>query len=466
MPVRVRITLIFSLLVFIILSLVCSGIYYFSYQTRINNIKTRLTNRAITTARLLSQREVFARDLIKRIDSSTTLALQNKTVQAYNYQNRRIYLFNDDPADTVHISQDILDDARVKGSIYFTEGNREVVAYHYTSHNSRIVMVVAGEDVEGKESLKNLSEILLISFLVANIFVLISGYFFSRGLLLPIKNISKDVAEISAQNLTRRIKTGKTKDEWYQLSVTLNDLLDRLQDSFEMQGRFIANASHELSTPLTAILSQLEVNLQRERTAEEYRKVLQSINQDVQHLTKLTQTLLEFAKTSGNPGGLEIDLLRIDEIILNLPAEVSKINSSYVVKIEFDHLPEEEDNLLVFGNETLLFTAINNIVINACKYSENQQARVVLSVSDDMVFVDIRDKGKGISNSELEKIFQPFYRIEEHRNEGGFGLGLSLAHRIIKIHKGTIKVSSEPGHETIFHIELPSAKSLKGVTKF
>jgi sensor histidine kinase regulating citrate/malate metabolism len=91
MPVRFRITLIFSILVFIILSLVCSGIYYFSYQARINTIKTRLTNRAITTARLLSQREIFDRSLIQRIDSSTTIALKDKVVQAYDYQNRRIY---------------------------------------------------------------------------------------------------------------------------------------------------------------------------------------------------------------------------------------------------------------------------------------------------------------------------------------------------------------------------------------
>jgi two-component system, OmpR family, sensor histidine kinase ArlS len=466
MPVRVRITLIFSLLVFIILTIVCFGIYYFSYQTRINNIKSRLSNRAITTGRLLSQREIFDRHLIQRIDSSTTLSYKNKIVEAFNYQNKRVYLYSDAPDDTVHVNQTILDNARVKGSLYFTEGNREIVAYHYSDNNSRLVMVVAGEDVEGRENLKNLSEILLISFLVGNIFVLISGYFFSRGLLLPIKNISKDVAEISAHNLARRIKTGTSKDEWYQLSNTLNELLNRLQESFDMQRRFISNASHELSTPLTAILSQLEVNLQRERSGEEYRKVLQSINQDVQHLTKLTQTLLEFAKASGNPGGLEINLVRIDEIILSLPAEALKINSSYSVKIEFDNLPEEEESLLVFGNETLLFTAINNVVINACKYSDDHQANVKLKVVGNTVSIDVTDRGKGINNSELEKIFQPFYRIEENRNEGGFGLGLSLAYRIIKIHKGGIEVSSEPGKGTSFQIQLPCAKSLEGIAKF
>jgi signal transduction histidine kinase len=466
MPVRVRITLIFSLFVFIILSLVCSGIYYFSYQARINNIKTRLTNRAITTARLLSQREIFDRSLIQRIDSSTTLSFKNKIVQAVNYQDRTVYHYSDVPGDTIKADKEILDNARVKGSVYFTEREREIVAYHYTNNNSRLVILVAGQDVEGKESLQNLLQILFVSFLVGNIFVLISGFFFSKGLLLPIKNISHDVAEISAQNLARRIETGKTKDEWYQLSVTLNDLLNRLQESFDMQRRFISNASHELSTPLTAILSQLEVSLQRERTAEEYKMVLQSINQDVQRLAKLTQTLLEFAKASGNPGGLEIDLVRIDEIILGLPAEVSKINASYSVKIEFNDLPEEEENLLVFGNEPLLFTAINNIVINACKFSDDHEAEILLQVDGNTISIYIKDKGKGIQSSEIDKIFQPFYRTNESRREQGFGLGLSLAHRIIKIHKGDIEVASEPGKGTVFHIQLPSAKTLEAVARF
>jgi two-component system, OmpR family, sensor histidine kinase ArlS len=466
MPVRVHITLLFSLLVFVILSLVCTGIYFFSYEARINNIKARLTNRAITTGRLLSQREIFDRNLIQRIDSSTTLSFNKKLVQAYNYQNRRIYNYIELPGDTLPIDAKILNNARSKGSVYFTDGEREVVAYHYTDNNSRFVMVVAGTDVQGKENLQTLSKILLLSFLVGNILVWISGFFFSKGLLQPIKNISIDVAEISAHNLTRRIKTGKSNDEWHQLSVTLNDLLNRLQESFDMQRRFISNASHELSTPLTAILSQLEVCLQRERSAQEYRDVLKSIHQDVQHLAKLTQTLLEFAKTSGNPGGLEIDLVRMDEIILSLPAEVSKINSSYNVQLDFNNLPEDEESLLVFGNETLLFTAINNIVINACKYSGDHQAKVSLQVMNNLICIYVTDKGKGIESSELEKIFQPFYRIEEARSEGGFGLGLSLANRIIKIHKGTIDVTSGLGEGTTFQIQLPSAKSLQGITKF
>ena len=460
MPVRLRITFLFALLVFIILSIVCSGIYYFSYTARVDTIKKRLTNRAITTARLLSQKEIFDQRLVQRIDSLTTIALKRKAVQAYDYNNRKIYNYSDLPGDTLYINSDILDDARLNGRVYFSIDAKEAVAYHYVDDQSRIVIVSAGEDEDGRETLNRLLNILLVSFLIGNILILAGGYLFSRGLVQPIKKITDDVAEISAQNLARRIQTSTTKDEWQQLSQTLNDLLDRLQDSFELQRRFISNASHELSTPLTSISSQLEVSLQKERVAGDYKKVMQSIYQDVRHMSNLTQTLLEFAKASGNPGGLEINLVRIDEIILQLPAEIVKLNNTYSILLGFENLPEDEENLLVFGNETLLLTAIKNIVINACKYSDNHQAIVHLKVENQNLLVIIEDKGKGIPKEEMENIFQPFYRIEEARSTGGFGLGLSLAEKIIKLHKGIIRVESEQGKGTTFLIQLPAARNL------
>ena len=463
MPVRLRITLLFSLLVFFILSLVCAGIYYFSYEGRIQTIKSRLTNRAITTARLLSQREIFDRDLVRRIDSSTTLSLKNKVVQAYNDQNRKVYNYSDVSGDTLRITPELLEKARAEGSFYFIRDEKEVIVYPYGNPGPGIIVVTAGEDVDGKETLARLRDILLLSFLVGNIFVLVSGYVFSQRLLRPIKQISEDVAEISAQNLARRIHTGTTNDEWFQLSSTLNELLNRLQDSFELQRRFISNASHELSTPLTSILSQLEISLQRQREAGEYRKVMHSIYQDVQLMSQLTQTLLEFAKASGDTGGLEISLIRVDEIILDLPATVQRIQSDYMVKINFGPMPEEEEKLLVFGNHALLATAIRNIVLNACKYADDRQALVSLDINDGEIGLTVADKGMGIPSDELENIFQPFYRVEEHRTAGGFGLGLSLAQRIIKLHKGSIDVQSEPGMGTIFTIRLPSASRLDGI---
>lgn len=458
MPVRIRITLLFTVIVFIILGLVCGAIYYFTYSYRVQNIKTRLTNRAITTGRLLSQSTIFNPQLIQKIDSSTAMSVKFKTVQAYNYLNNRIYSFSDHPGDTIHVEPEILDDARIKKNVFFTINKKDAVAYHYTDRNNRIVIVASGYDEEGRMILRQLSNFLLFSFIGGNIIAFISGIVFSQRLLKPVRNIADEVKEISAHNLARRIATGESRDEWNRLAHTLNQLLNRLQDSFQMQQRFIANASHELSTPLTSISSQLEVSLQRERKAEEYRNVMKSILQDVRHMSKLTQTLLEFAKASGSAGGIEINKLRIDEILLRLPAEVTKLNGQFTVLLSFDNLPEDDESLLVFGNEELLFTAIKNIVVNACKYSETHESIVRLALNEQKILVTIDDKGKGISKSDLQNIFEPFFRVEENRTTKGFGLGLSLANRIIKLHKGEIKVSSIVGHGTTFTIILPTGQ--------
>jgi signal transduction histidine kinase len=359
--------LLFSLLAFFILSIVCASVYYFSYELRIETIISRLSNRAVTTARLLSQKEIFDEQLVKRIDSSTTLSLKNKVVKVFDTNNKLIYNYTDQPGDQIPVNENILARARKSGSYYFVEGNKEIVAYYYNHVPSQFVVVTAAEDADGKENLKGLLRILLLSFLLGNIIILVTGYIFSGRLLRPIKRINKDIADISAQNLTRRLPQGAANDEWQQLTQTINDLLNRLQDSFDLQRRFISNASHELSTPLTSISSQLEVALQRDRSPEDYHQVMESTYQDVQHMVKLTQTLLEFAKASGNSGGLEISLVRIDEIILDMPAEISKLDLKYTILLQFKDLPEDEEKLFVFGNEALLRTAIRNIVLNACK---------------------------------------------------------------------------------------------------
>ena len=174
---------------------------------------------------------------------------------------------------------------------------------------------------------------------------------------------------------------------------------------------------------------------------------------------KLTQALLEFAKTAGNPGGLEINLIRIDEILLRLPAEVAKSDPSYSIQIHFDDVPEEDEQLLVFGNETLLLSAIKNIAVNACKYTEDHKASVRLQLLENFLVIAIEDNGKGIPEEELTNIFQPFYRIDNSA-ASGFGLGLSLAERIIKLHKGFIDVHSQIDKGTLFAIYIPTAHKL------
>ena len=460
MAVRTRITLLFTLLVVGILSLVCASVYYFSYTNRIKDIQTRLANRAITTGRLLGQAGIFDQALIRKIDASTSVAMKEKVVEAYDDADRRIYWYSDIPSDTLRTDRSVLDKARKsKDRIYFTQAKKDAIAFYYTDENARFVIIAAAYDEAGNEKLRHLRLVLSLSFIGGILSSVIGGYFFSISLLLPLRRIADEVNEISARNLTRRIRSaaGDPKDEWYYLSDTLNQLLNRLQESFEIQGRFIANASHELSTPLTSISSQLEVALQRVRTVEEYRQVIHSVYQDTRQMSKLTQTLLEFARASGTAAGLEIDLLRIDEILLRLPAEITKVDPLYSVTLDFDRLPEAEEALLIFGNGELLFTAIRNIVSNACKYSDDNHAVVRLSVGPKEIAIAVEDKGRGIGPEDLEKIFQPFYRSDDGMAIPGFGLGLSLSRRILQLHKGAITADSVVGQGSVFTITLPIA---------
>lgn len=455
MHVRIKITLLFTVIMFLLLLLLCGYIYYSSYTIRLENSKAQLTNWALTTSHKLNQPDVYNQKFMKKIDSVPILFIKNKTVQAYNYLNKRIYTYSDNAADTIQITNEVLDKSRLDNIAYFNAGRRDAVVYY--DKNDRIVILAAAYDEQGKKNLRHIKFILCLSLIVGILIAFISGYFFSKILLRPVRKIADELNTISAQSLAHRIKTGNANDEWNYLTETLNDLLNRLQESFVIQRRFISAASHELSTPLTSISSQLEVSLQKDRATEEYRLVMQSVYQDVRDLSKLTQTLLEFATMSGNAGGIELNLIRIDEVLMRLPGEMTKMDKGYLVKLEFDQLPDDEERLLVFGNAELLFTAIKNIVSNACKYSINRLAKVKLSVDQSIIIVSVEDEGKGIPENELQNIFQPFYRTEDSRSIVGFGMGLPLVNRIIKLHKGHIKVNSVVGKGTTFNIQLPIA---------
>lgn len=459
MPVKVRITLYFTITVFIILTSVCLSIYYISYKSREKNFQTRLTNRAVTTARLLSQSDIFNQALMQKIDASTSVAMLDKSIQAYDYDGNMIYYYADRPDDTIPVSSKVLADAKKNNLVKFTVNSKDAVAYHFVDDNHPVIIITAAYDPDGRQNLKTLRVILWGCFIAGIIITIGVGYFFSQRLLQPVKKIADDINAISAQNLTKRIKYERRNDEWNYLAQTLNTLLNKLEESFDMQGRFIANASHELSTPLTSIFSQLEVSLQKNRDAVEYRNVMASVLDDVQQLIRLTQTLLQFAQASGRPGGLETHLVRIDEVLLRMPHEMAKTEPTYQVKMNFGELPSEEENLLVLGNETLLFSAIKNIVQNACKYSFDQTASISLDIKKSKVYISIFNKGKQIPAADLAHIFEPFFRVDAARSEKGFGLGLPLARRIVQLHKGEIVVSSSAQGDSTFTIILPVALS-------
>lgn len=393
--------------------------------------------------------------LIREINHTSPSALMNKSLLVYNEKLDPIFTYVDQATDSLSVPTAILKIALTKKTYFFKIHDKDAVAIVRKNNNTNYIIITAAFDADRAEWLPKLQLILVLSFVISLTIVIISGYVFSLGLVRSISDLTNRINHISSKQFSQRLSTGKGKDELQQLAQTINNLLDRLQSSFNTQRGFIDNASHELSTPLASIASQLDVSLQKERTTEEYKEVMQSVNDDVKRLGFLVRSLLEIAKISGSAKGIELAAVRIDELLMRLPAQLKKIKSSYEVKLIFGELPDDDHALTIFGDEELLFSALKNIVHNACKFSPDKTAIVTLNINDEKIIITIKDHGPGINAKEFEKIFQPFYRSADATNiASGSGLGLPLANQIIKLYSGSIDLKSEIGKGTIFTITL------------
>ncbi len=441
------------MLVTAILLVLNLSVYYLTSVDVNADFYKRLKSRASSNAQIFDYFGDSSTAILTRIDEGSLAVLPKKTVGIYDTLGNKMYQFVSDSGEIIQPEASVLQEIRESGEEHFELGFLDAIGI-YHSGDRNFIIIVAADNEDGRLRLSELRKVMLISMLFGVLVALITGYIFSSQLVKPISSIIRDVNAISSHNLSKRLPAGVSQDELNQLAKTFNELLDRLQDSFNTQRRFISNASHELSTPLTSILSQLQVTFQKERSIAEYKTVLQSIQEDVEQLRQLTKSLLEIAK-AGSQGSIELYELRVDELLLKLVADVKRTSPEYRVNLEFNELPEDETYSSVFGNFDLLYSALKNIIENGCKYSPDKTSGVELQFRGKEINIIVKNKGNVITEQEIEQIFQPFFRGENAGNTRGFGLGLSLAKRIIALHKGEIFVQS--GQEgTTFNIILPS----------
>jgi signal transduction histidine kinase len=456
MQIRYRITLAYTITVTIVLLLLCTSVYFFSAQNRINQFNDRLLRKSVSTQNLLWT-YTMKPEIVKNINRTSPSSLMDKSIILLDSGFDQLFYYQDDQTDSLVVPKNILSQLKTHPTVFFSVKERDAIAMR-TAHNGKTYYIItAASDSDRAEWLPKLRLILILSYILSLIIVIAMGYFFSLSLVRSLSDLTGKINDISSTQFSKRLFAGAGKDELQKLAVTINNLLDRLQSSFNTQRSFIDNASHELSTPLASIGSQIEVALQRERDNEEYKKVLISVYEDVKRLNILVKSLLEIAKTSGSAKGIELAPVRIDECLMRLPAEVKKMNKSFEVSVSFEALPDDENDLTVYGNEELLFAAFKNIALNACKYSDDKKAIVSLKNEKGEIVVTIEDHGTGIAEGEKELIFRPFYRgADVNSIVSGSGLGLPLANQIIKLYRGHIEVHSTLGRGSIFTIRLKS----------
>ena len=221
----------------------------------------------------------------------------------------------------------------------------------------------------------------------------------------------------------------------------LISFLEHLENAFELQQTFVINASHELRTPITTIIGEIEIGLHKLRSNAEYQQVLQSVLNDAERLNETITSLLELAQVDMNYTQPAIKPVAIDELIWELNDYWNAKAGKGLFNVNILHLPDDHEKLQVPANKSLLTIAFNNIIGNAFKFSANKPVQCELYADENCIIVKITDRGIGIMPDELGKIFESFYRGTNVKSYGGSGVGLYVTYKIISLFNGTIAKS-------------------------
>lgn len=317
-------------------------------------------------------------------------------------------------------------------------------------------MTAAAYDGYGYNNLYELQQTLLILFVVGLTLLFLAGYFLARASLKPIRDIIKEAESITAQHIHKRLPVKNEKDELGELSTTFNALLERLEISFNSQKMFVSNVSHEMRTPLAALMAELDLALQKERTGEQYRQAMQNVLQDARRMNKLIDGLLNLAKADYQKEQIKMQEIRLDELLLDVREFILRAHPEYHIDLLFEQEEADDDRLItVMGNLYLLNIAFSNLIENNCKYSDNKSSFIQISYWDKHTVIRLSDSGIGMSDTDKAHLFTLFYRGTQENVTEGHGIGMALSQKIIHLHQGTISVHSEEGKGTTFVVELP-----------
>lgn len=287
----------------------------------------------------------------------------------------------------------------------------------------------------------------LIFGLPAVLFIaVLAGLYVASRALRPVQEMIHVTNKIHAHDLHERVPLPHAQDEIHKLAETLNQMLERIEKSFASQERFVADASHQLLTPLTILKGEIEIYL-KTHTADSDQKLFKSLLQEVDNLSKIVKDMLLLARIDAGQNAIQFSDIYIDEILIDVIARLQKIASAKDIQIKLDFMNQEKRELVAVDTD-LISNLIMNIIENAIKYSKNNDSVYVkLEWTEESTVLTVEDFGIGISEKLIPQMFNRFSRGDSSSKTKGFGLGLAIAQKIAHLHASEIQflTKSTPG---------------------
>jgi signal transduction histidine kinase len=339
-----------------------------------------------------------------------------------------------------------------RGSIPGLDEPSRILATHVTNHGRRLVLVVGITREDRAETLRSLRDELLIAGPIALLLATLAGYVLAGLALRPVESMRRRAAVISAERPGERLPVPQTHDEVERLGETLNAMLARLEAALERERTFVADAGHELRTPLALLRTELELALRHGETAEELKDALRRSSGEVDRLTQLAEALLLIARSDHGQLALRLEQLELADLLGSIVTRFEWRAREAGRPISAAASPD----LRLQGDRMRLEQALGNLVENALRHGEGA---VTLSAVDAGEFVElhVRDEGEGFSPEFLPEAFTRFSRPDQSRSRAGSGLGLSIVHTIAEAHEGTAHVENRAGGGADAWLSLPRA---------
>lgn len=450
MNIRTRLTLLFVSLVALIMLLFIVTVYYFYDQFREQEFTQQLEDKAFTNVRL--------REDVGEVPQNDLSVMASERVTIYSDKGQVLYS-RGNLKSHIQITARFLQRITLHQPQYLRLDTIEAVGVRYRNARGESYVVIASAyDRYGFSKLARLRELLFYGWLLGLVSAGLAGYLFATDALRPVAELIGQVNAISADNIHERLHVGRQRDELAALARTFNDLLSRLEEAFVSQKSFVSHASHELRTPLTVMMGQIEVTRLKNRTGPDYEAELDSLLEEVKNMIRLVNGLLELARINADVPTTTYQSIRIDELLWQVQSQLTQKKPAYQIDIDFVNLPDQEEELIILGDESLLHTALLNLIENGCKYSTDQRVAVRIAFEPGNVLLTIHDGGQGIPASDIPHIFEPFFRSENAVTTQGYGIGLALTKRIIDLHRGRIQVESVLGQGTTVLLTLPTQR--------
>ena len=364
----------------------------------------------------------------------------------------------------------LVEAARQSGHAYsmipFREDGIRACAALAPSQGRTFVVVVAQSLHGQEEELEQVRRAFYVAIPLALILAGLGGYFLAHKSLAPVVEMGDRAAHINAESLGERLPVGNERSELGRLAHTFNELLARLDVSFEQQRRFMADASHELRTPVAIVCGESEVALSRAaRSSAEYRESLTILHEEGRRLTRIVEDLFTLARADAGQYGLASVTFYLDETVAECVRAVRSLAAQHGIRLRHEYGGHE---LPLRGDEALVRRMILNLLDNAIKYTPaDGEVQVELALEGSGYTIRIDDTGAGIPEEARPHIFERFYRADKARSRnggagGGAGLGLSIASWIAEAHGGRVTLERTGERGSTFRITLPSAGDAAG----